>query len=611
MSDNKAHSPVTVQVTFEPIGSRVQVEPGTDLLSAAQAAGVKIISICGGVGSCDSCRVQGMSGNLSDHSLIEQDILAQDELDSGFRLACQTEVLADTAVYVPAESLSSAQRLQLESEEVEIDVDPAVASFELEVEPPSLTDLRSDISRIEQTMLDGGLPQPSFDLRTIRELPQLVREQNWKGSIVIRDGEVVAFLPSQTPLLGLAIDIGTTKLASYLVELESGKTLARLGAMNPQISSGEDVISRIAYVEAHEGGQAELQGVLSEAINDMVGEMCSLAEVENSQIVDAVVVGNTAMHHLFAGLPVEQLGLAPYVPAVTRPIYVYASDLGLNLAPLAKVFFPPIIAGYVGADHVAMLLASGVGRSNKRTLAVDIGTNTEISLSQDDGILSCSCASGPAFEGAHIQDGMRASAGAIERIQIIDDEVRTYTIDDQPPVGICGSGILDAVAVMFEAGAIDSSGRLHSGHKFVHGTGKDAYILIVPGAESGHGRDIRITASDIHEIQLAKAAIRAGTDILLEEAGIHFHEIDEIVVAGAFGTYLNIESAIGIGMFPNLPKNLYRQVGNAAGAGARILLESTEKRKETERILQRTRYIELTTFDGFQDKFVSLLTIAV
>jgi uncharacterized 2Fe-2S/4Fe-4S cluster protein (DUF4445 family) len=258
-----------------------------------------------------------------------------------------------------------------------------------------------------------------------------------------------------------------------------------------------------------------------------------------------------------------------------------------------------------------MLLASGVGRSNTRVLAVDIGTNTEISLIQDDGILSCSCASGPAFEGAHIQDGMRASAGAIERIQIIDDQVRTYTIDDQPPVGICGSGILDAVAVMFEAGAIDSSGRLHSEHKFVHGTGKDAYILIVPGTESGHGRDIRITGSDIHEIQLAKAAIRAGTDILLEEAGIHFHELDEIIVAGAFGTYLNIESAIGIGMFPNLPKDLYRQVGNAAGAGARILLESTEKREETERILQQTRYIELTTFEGFQEKFVSLLTIAV
>jgi uncharacterized 2Fe-2S/4Fe-4S cluster protein (DUF4445 family) len=442
MSDAKAQSAVSVQVAFEPIGSRVQVEQGTDLLSAAQAAGVRIISICGGVGSCDSCRVQGMSGNLSDHSLIEQDILSQDELDSGFRLACQAEILTDTVVYVPAESLSSAQRLQLESEEVDIEAELAVDSSELEIDPPSLTDLRSDINRIEQTLVDSGLPRPSFDLRTIRELPQLVREQNWKGSIVTRDGEVVTFLPTQTPLLGLAVDIGTTKLASYLVELESGY--------------GEDVISRLAHVEAHEGGQAELQGVLSEAINDMVGEMCSAADVQSFQIVDAVAVGNTAMHHLFAGLPVEQLGLAPYVPAVTRPIYVYASDLGLNLAPLAKVFFPPIIAGYVGADHVAMLLASGVGRSNRRILAVDIGTNTEISLSLDNGILSCSCASGPAFEGAHIQDGMRASAGAIERIQIIDDQVRTYTIDDQPPVGICGSGILDAVAVMFEAGAMRS-----------------------------------------------------------------------------------------------------------------------------------------------------------
>jgi uncharacterized 2Fe-2S/4Fe-4S cluster protein (DUF4445 family) len=611
MSENPVNDPEAVNVKFEPIGRRVQVERGTDLLEAAQTAGVRIISICGGVGSCDSCRIQKVSGEISDHSLIEQDIINPDELGSGIRLACQAEVLSDTTVYVPPESLSSAQRLQVEGEEVEFDADPAVVSYELKVDPPSLTDLRSDISRIEQALLDGGLPHPEFDLRVLRELPQLVRAQNWKGSIVTRDREVVTFLPSQTTLLGLALDIGTTKLASYLVDLESGRTLAKLGAMNPQINYGEDVISRIAYAEANEGGAATLQGELAAAINTMVGEMCLAAEVERDQIVDAVVVGNTAMHHLFVGLPVEQLGLAPYVPAVTRPIYVSASDLGLDLAPLAKVFFPPIIAGYVGADHVAMLLAAGVARSNKKILAVDIGTNTEISLSKHDGILSCSCASGPAFEGAHIQDGMRASAGAIERVQIIEGEVRTYTIENQPAVGLCGSGILDTVAVMFEAGAIQSSGRLQKGHKFVHGSGKDAHILIVPEVESGHGRDIRVAGSDIHEIQLAKGAIRAGTDILLQEAGVQPLELDEIIVAGAFGTYLNLDSAIEIGMFPDLPRDRFRQVGNAAGAGARMLLGSKEKRQETERILQKTRYIELTTYEGFQDKFVTSMTFAV
>ncbi len=595
----------TVQVNFEPIGRRVQVEKGTDLLSAAQSAGVGIISICGGVGSCDSCRVRQVTGELSDYSLIEQDIFDEDELGSGFRLACQTEAYEDAIVYVPAESLTSVQRLQIEGEEVEFEADPAVISLELEIERPTSIDLRSDIRRIEQSLLDRGLPNPRFDLRTLRQLPLLARKQDWKGSVVWRDGEVATFLPSGKRLLGLAVDIGTTKLASYLVDLESGKTLAKLGAMNPQISFGEDVISRIAYIRDHEDGQASLQEHVSVAINTMVAEMCSLVGVGSDQIVDAVVVGNTAMHHIFAGLPVEQLGMAPYVPALSHTIYVYASDLGLELAPMAKVLFPPILAGYVGADHLAMLLATGMERSDKRILAVDIGTNTEISLSQGGEILSCSCASGPAFEGAHIQDGMRASAGAIERVQIIEGQVRTYTIEDQPAVGICGSGILDAVAVMLEAGVIKGNGNLHKAHPFVRGSGRDAHFLLVPAAESGHEKDIRVTGSDVHEIQLAKGAIRAGTDILLNEAGLQAQDLDEIIVAGAFGTYLKLESAIRIGMLPDLPETKFRQVGNAAGAGAKLLLVSKEKRQETERILQKMRYIELTTYGGFQEQFYS------
>jgi uncharacterized 2Fe-2S/4Fe-4S cluster protein (DUF4445 family) len=341
----------------------------------------------------------------------------------------------------------------------------------------------------------------------------------------------------------------------------------------------------------------------------MVGEMCSLAEVERDQIVDGVVVGNTAMHHIFTGLPVEQLGLAPYVPSLSHSIYVHATDLGLELAPLAKVLFPPILAGYVGADHLAMLLAAGVGRSDKRVLAVDIGTNTEISLSQGEEIFSCSCASGPAFEGAHIQDGMRASAGAIERVQIIDDQVRTYMIDDQPAVGICGSGILDAIAQMLEVGALEGNGKLHTDHPLVQGSGRDAHLLLVSARESGHGRDIRVTGEDVHEIQLAKAAIRAGTDVLLREARLHPEDLDEVIVAGAFGTYLKLESALRIGMFPNVPKDRFRQVGNAAGAGAKLLLISREKRQEMERILRKMRYFELTTDDGFRDKFYGSMTL--
>ncbi len=605
MSD---HARKIVQVKFEPIGRRIQVERGTDLLSAAQSAGVGIISICGGVGSCDSCRVQQVSGVFSDHSLVEQDVFNADELGLGLRLACQTEVLDEATVFVPAESLTSVQRLQIEGEEAEFEPDPAVISIELEIDPPTSIDFRSDIRRIEQALIDRGLSDPRFDLRTLRQLPLLARDQHWKGAIVWRDGEVVTLLPPGNRLLGLAVDIGTTKLASYLVDLESGKTLAKLGAMNPQIIFGEDVISRIAYLTDHEDGQVSLQEHLSVAINTMITELCSSAGVGSNQIVDAVVVGNTAMNHIFAGLPVKQLGTAPYVPALSRTVYIYASDLGLELAPMAKVLFPPILAGFVGADHLAMLLAAGVERSDKTVLAVDIGTNTEISLSLGDEILSCSCASGPAFEGAHIHDGMRASAGAIEHVQIIEDQLRISTVEDQPPVGICGSGILDAVAVMIEAGIIEGSGKLYAEHPFVQGSGKNAHLILVPATETGHGKEIRVTGSDVHEIQLAKGAIRAGTEILLHEAGLQALDLDEIIVAGAFGTYLNLESAIRIGMFPDLPEDRFRQVGNAAGAGAKLLLVSKESRRETERILQKMRYIELATYIGFQDQFYSSMT---
>jgi uncharacterized 2Fe-2S/4Fe-4S cluster protein (DUF4445 family) len=586
------------------------VEQGTDLLSAAQKVGVQIISICGGIGSCDSCRVQPIGGQLSPHSLVEQELLEPAELESGLRLACQTETIADVIVHVPAESLTSAQRLQIEGEESEIETDLAVVPIALEVEPPTLNDLRSDIDRIEQALGARGMTSAQLDARTLRELPPLVRSQGWKGSIIWRDGEIAGFLPPEKRLLGLAVDIGTTKLAAYLVDLESGTTLAKLGEMNPQINYGEDVVSRIAYIAAHGDGRAVLQAKLSEAIDAMVGDMCSTAGVGRDQIVDAVVVGNTAMHHIFAGLPVEQLGLAPYVPALNHPIYLHTADLGLELSPLAKALFPPILAGYVGADHIAMLLAAGVGHSKKNVLAIDIGTNTEISLSRGDRIVSCSCASGPAFEGAHIQDGMRASAGAIERVQIVDGEVRTYTIDDQPAIGICGSGILDAVAEMLDAGAIESSGKLHKAHPMMVGSGKDAHLPLVSAEQSGHGKAIRVTGADVHEIQLAKGAIRAGTDVLLDEAGLRADELDQVIVAGAFGTYLNLESALRIGMFPDLPTGRFRQVGNAAGAGAKMLLVSREKRQEMELLPQKMRYIELTTYEGFQDRFINSISFA-
>lgn len=323
-----------------------------------------------------------------------------------------------------------------------------------------------------------------------------------------------------------------------------------------------------------------------------------------------VAVGNTAIHHLFCGLPVEQLGAAPYVPVVSSPLEFAASEIGLAAAPGARIFMPANIAGYVGADHVSALLASRSYASERTALLVDIGTNTEVSLTYQGKVYSCSCASGPAFEGAHIKDGMRAAPGAIDRVRISGTDVRLTTIKNVAPVGICGSGILNAVAEMLNAGIVDARGVLRGGEKFaarMRANGRLADFILVPAGDTGHGREITVTRKDVNEIQLAKGAIRAGIEILLKDAGIQAEEIDEFIIAGAFGTYLDLNSAVRVGMFPALPLERYHQVGNAAGVGAKEMLVSTVHRVEAAQIVERVSYIELTTHPGFTPQFVEAM----
>jgi len=315
-----------------------------------------------------------------------------------------------------------------------------------------------------------------------------------------------------------------------------------------------------------------------------------------------VVVGNTAMHHLFAGLPVEQLGHAPFAPATTDPLELSAAHLGLALGHGAGIYLPPVIAGYVGADHLAMLLATGLGgqesASKDRTvLALDIGTNTEIALLCGEQITCCSCASGPAFEGAHIREGMRAAPGAVERVRWSEGKFLWQSIDDQPPVGICGSGILDVVAALLDAGLLKSSGQLIPANE----------IPLVPSVQTGLGRDLLVTRKDVHEIQLAKGAIRAGVETLLRLAGLTAADVDEFIVAGAFGTYLDLRSAVRVGMFPPLPMEKFRQVGNAAGVGARQLLISVPRRRQAEALARELAYVELATDKGFMQNFIKYL----
>ncbi len=626
-----------VWVDLQPVGRRISVVPGTTLLEAAQQAGVEIAAVCGGAGSCGKCRIQLMSGELAAPTVSERRFFAEAELQAGYRLACQAPTLTDVKFNIPPESLSTPQRLQIEGEEIEIEPDPTIRVVDLLMDPPALDDLRSDTTRLADTLVNEGLDRPHLGQSVLRSLSDELRAGNWSvrlalhrqdtftggvidfsaGSPISAGYEVVSVLAQGQSPVGLAVDIGTTKMAGYLIDLETGKTLAKDGLMNPQIAYGEDVVSRIAYANQHAGrnpdGRTTLQRALVAGVNDLLGTLCRDAGVERKQVVDAVVVGNTVIHHLFTGLSVAQLGAAPYIAASSEPLSLEATRLGLSMAPGARIYLPPNIAGYVGADHVAMLLATGAWQASEPTIALDIGTNTEISLALGDRVLSCSCASGPAFEGAHIHAGMRAAPGAVEYVQIEEDQLRVRTIEGRPAVGICGSGILDVVAQLRAASVIGPSGRLKPDHKLwqshiVKWDGGGAFRL-VDKADTGNGHDLLVTRQDVNEIQLAKGAIRAGVEVLLAHAGLTHADLHAFIVAGAFGTYLDVKSAINIGMFPPLPLHRFQQVGNAAGTGARQMLISRERRRIAESIVGRVHYIELTAQPSFTDFYMEAMVL--
>ena len=610
---NKPTDELTVD--FEPLGRRARVARGTTLLEAARQAGVGLNAVCGGMGTCGACRVRVVAGQVTSPTEAEQDGLAE-----GFRLACRTRVLSDVRVDVPLASITAPQRAQVEGSERSVELDPAVSGFDVAVTVPSLTDLRADETRLREALHQqypllalpsrGGRGEVRFDHEALCQLPVLLRECGWHVHLVVRDGEVIAVSPAGTALLGLAVDIGTTKVAAYLVDLESGETLAAAGTMNPQIAYGEDVMARIAYAMSGGGRARELQQTLVSGLNDLACELCVQVGRDSAEIVEVVLVGNTCMHHLVLGLPVAQLGLAPYVPALACSYDIKARELGLQFAPGAGVHLLPNVAGFVGADHVAMLLATSLHETHEITVGLDIGTNTEISLAVDGRLLSCSCASGPAFEGAHIRDGMRAAPGAVERVRLVGEQVEYQTIDDVSPVGICGSGILDGVAELRKIGVLRANGAMKAGtHPRVRGTGKDTEFLLVPVGEREAPRDIIINRKDVNEVQLAKAAIRAGIEVLLDEAGLEEEQIERVVVAGAFGTYLDVGSALAVGMFPPLPRERFVQVGNAAGSGAKLALVSRRCREMARQIAHRVEYIELTTHPRFVEVYMAALML--
>jgi uncharacterized 2Fe-2S/4Fe-4S cluster protein (DUF4445 family) len=421
----------------------------------------------------------------------------------------------------------------------------------------------------------------------------------------VRGSEIIGIEPGDRTKesLGMAIDLGTSKIAFYLVDLVTGKSINVYGITNPQIAYGEDVLSRIHYASNTGRNLKKLKSEVLKAINLAIKKICRESKVKCRDILEATLVGNTAMHHIFLGLPVKQLGLAPFTMATNEPLEIKAREVGLEISPGGYIYLSPPIAGFVGSDHLAMLIASGIEKKKGNLIAIDVGTNTEIALKTKEKIISCSCASGPAFEGAHIKHGMRAAPGAIERVSINSKSltVNVATIDDRAPLGICGSGILDAISEMLRVGVIDSSGKINSGYKGVRKIkqGKSLEFLL---AKEGR-REITITQQDVSEIQLAKGAIRTGIEILLEETGLKAQDIDGVIVAGAFGTYIDPLKAMRIGMFPEIDIGKFTQIGNAAGIGAKAILISQKLREQANQLAKRIEYLELATHSNFLEHF--------
>jgi len=619
-----------IKIIVEPIGKRIFLNEPTGGLKAIIDAGLGIKSVCAGKGTCGKCRIVILNKEKKPASKKEQEILSPDEIDNGVMLACQQIFDRDLIIYLPSSSMSEEQKLQVMGEEKIIEVDPVCKKYFVKLKEANLEDLESDFNRIKSFLKDKyNLKVNSIDYRSLIEMPSIIRSNLWEITVTVRNDEIILIEGKDRIKnnFGLAIDLGTTKIAFLLVDLVTGKTIDSKGVMNPQVSYGEDIMSRLNFAMQSQDNANKIQKVVVTKINEVVSELCRKNNLTHKEITEMTIVGNTAMHHLLLGLPVNQLGLSPFVSLTNDSLQIKAREIGIKIAPGGYIFLPPPIAGFVGSDHLAVILATEIYKKKGNYLGIDIGTNTEIVLKSGKKITSVSTASGPAFEGAHIKYGMRAAPGAIERV-LIDSKTcisSVQTINDIKPAGICGSGILDAIAELLKAGIINRNGKFKTDLDCVRRDSKGEFSYILAPSGGGNRRrensnvlengkcftkrcgekDISINQKDIVEIQLAKGAIRAGIEVLLEHADISFKDIDRIIIAGAFGSYIDPKNVINIGMFPNVQLRKIRQVGNAAGVGAKMILISKKQRANAEKIAKKIRYLELTVFPGFNNHFIN------
>lgn len=606
-----------IKVLFEPEGRRVEAETGASILEAAFSAGIGIRSDCGGKGLCGKCRVivQDQS-TVSQLTEVETKFFSPKELGSGYRLACRALLRHDTKVLIPDESRVLARKIQVWGFERPVEVKPYVRKFYLKLAKPTLHDIRTDLERVLDLLeKEHGLRGLKIGYETLKKMPDTLRNASWQVTVaLLGDREIIAFDEGDTSnqIFGLAVDIGTSKIVGSLVDLNTGKTLSTGFIENPQMLYGEDIISRITFSANDEEKLRSLHKLLVEGINKVMDYTCTQAGVNPQKIYEVTIVGNTAMHHFLLGINPKHVAISPFTPALKSSVDIKAKELNIKICPEGNIHVLPIIAGFVGADAVADVLASGIYESKELSLLLDIGTNTEVFVGNSEDMLSCSCASGPAFEGIHIKHGMKAVSGAIEKLHISQDfEVKYKTVDDATPRGICGSAMIDVVAEMFKRGIINNRGRFNTSIKTprLKKVNGDLEFILVWKDESGIGRDITVTQKDVTQIQLAKAAIFAGCWILIERKGVKLDDISQLLIAGSFGSYIDPENAKLIGLVPDVPVEKIKFVGNTALTGAKMALISVEARQTAETISKRTRYLELATDPAFQQEFADAMFI--